>query len=297
MEEKILKLLLDYSFNGKIANDLGFVYELVEIVVNTRQLENYIIGIEPNDFKSKDYIVCATYTFYNKKILVDFDAIAYSLKCREGIASKFDSIFKQNLYRNIVIAQYILHELEHALQFKKADDQSDNSLEAELIRASFKLEQIVKNPNFLESICFDEQAILDLVSYIQNYRSLYNKYYEFNPTEKMAEVNSYKTIIASLESIKKEIIELSNHEIALFLNAMLTGYSKALKLNLCPTQIYLDGTNQKEKWKNFDFYDEEEEKLMQKVKREYGLEKRLMYGLPITHKEYSDLDKLIHISI
>ncbi len=301
MEEQILRLIYDYSINGLSVADPKFINKLVEIVVNERKLENYVTGIEFSSLtKDEETVVCAGYMPFQKKIVIDFKAIFYTLECQNGKVASFNSLLEQNMFMNLVITQYILHELEHALQTKKADDKINNLLEVKLIRISFKLEQAIKNPKFLEYFSTIEDKI-KLLIYLENYKKLYREFYRFNPTERMAEIYSYKTLIGSLELIKKQIIALYSYENSLLLKKLTAGYSEASetmfdmksnlwKASICPTQTYLYGTGQGEKWTGFDFYDDDTKKLIENVQREYTLSKRLALGLPITSLEQNRLE-------
>lgn len=79
-------------------------------------------------------------------------------------SSYYDQLFcslEQIMFRNFKIVQIILHELEHAFQNKQADDNFDNSIEAKLTRASFVLEQAMKNPRFLNDLLKGEIPVQD----------------------------------------------------------------------------------------------------------------------------------------
>lgn len=179
-----------------------------------------------------------------------------------------------------------MHELEHAYQHKLADNNMDNSIEIKLINASFVLEQAMKNPKFLTAICKGDIPAQDVIIYILQNRELYKNYYALNPTERLAQINSFGTIANMLEPIKKYIPNLHEFQNASLIEEMLKGYQESWSQGGCPTQVYLLGTRQSKVWSEFNFFDLNSSKLMANVSKEYNLSRRLHLGLPVTYSEY-----------
>ena len=120
---------------------------------------------------------------------------------------------------------------------------------------------------------------------MDDYENLYNEYYEINPMERMAQINSYRTIINCLESIKKQIPMLFTFNHAALAAEKIRGYESSWQEGLCPTHVYLKNTRKEDVWKSFDFYDENKAVLIKKVSNEYDLNKRLLLGLPVSPDE------------
>lgn len=120
-------------------------------------------------------------------------------------------------------------------------------------------------------------------------RKLEKKYYKFEPAERLAQINSYKTLLNALSFRKNEIERLYELEKNLLISETLNAHPEAKKLGGCPSFVYLNGVGRKDIWESLPFYDEEKEKLLENVTKEYSLEKRLTLGLPITSKEYKNL--------
>ena len=283
---EILKLVFDYSIKGKLA-DNKFVDKIVEIVVKNRNLHEYVRDVESFDAVG----IAASYDFLTRRIAVNYRNIysSFDVDLEHGI--KLFNILEQNMYKNLDIALVILHELEHALQHKQADTKECDSITLKLINASTRLVRAVKNPKFLVAQGLDNEiSPQQFAIYCEMERKLYKKYYLFTPMERMANVNSFNTIILSLEPIRQLVPILYGIEKAVLFKESAKVYQSAKKEGGCPTQVYLEGTRQGNVWTEFDFYDLNGEKLIENVSAEYDLGKRISLGLPISQDEFNMMD-------
>ncbi len=288
MELEILKLIYGYSVKGKLV-DSKFIDKLIEIVVTKKNIHNYVRDIRFTDeLEKNDYgAVCATYDFFSMEIAVDYESIQIVMGKRRHYDQLFCSL-EQMMFRNLTITEMILHELEHACQNKKADDKSDNSIEAKLINACLVLEQAMKNPRTLHALLKGK----DFSIYFEEYKRLYKQYYVFNPIERLAEVNVFQTIVNSIEPIEEYIPNLYEFEQASLVEAMLRGYTDSWNQGICPTQVYLFGTGQSNVWSELNFYNQEYSQLMKSVSDGYNnLTRKLSLGLPVSYDEYNIMDE------
>ena len=287
MELEILKLIYDYSVNGKLV-DSKFIDKIIEIVVSRKSLNNYVRNVRfTNKLEKNDYaVVCAAYSPLSMEMLVDYESIQIAMENRSYYDQLFHSL-EQIMFRNLTIAQYILHELEHAFQNKQADNKSDNSIEAKLVNASIVLEQAMKNPRVLNALLKGEIPAQDFIIYTLQNRELYKQYYALNPIERLAQVNSFRTIVDSIEPIKEYIPNLYEFKQASLVEEMLRGYTDSWNQGICPTQVYLFGTRQSNVWSELDFYDQDSGQLMKNVSDKYNLARRLSLGLPVSYDEYN----------
>ena len=287
MELEILKLIYDYSVNRKLI-DPKFIDKLIEIVVSKKSLNDYVRNVEfTNKLEKNDYMVeCAAYAPISMKILVDYESIQIAIENRSHYEQLFQSLEKI-MYRNLTITQYILHELEHAFQNKQADNKPDNSTETKLVSASFVIEQAMKNPRVLNALLKGEIPAQNFIIYALQNRKLKKQYYAFNPIERLAQINSFKTIINSIKPIKKYIPNLYEFKQASLVEEMVRGYASSWSQGICPTQVYLFGTKQSSVWSELDFYDQNLSQLIKNVNDGYTLAKRLSLGLPISYDEYN----------
>lgn len=284
MEVEILRLIYDYSVKGKIA-DSKFIDKIIEIVVTKRDLDDYVqdvIFIDQSD-KSDDELTFAYYDCPCRKISMDFGSIQLLLE-KNGRYDPLFNTLEQVMFRNFTITQIILHELEHAYQYMQTNNK-DNSIETKLIKVSFESALAMKM-KFLNG----EISNSDFVTY----KELLHQLYVFDPTERLAEVNSFRTVVSSVETIKDCVPSLYEFESASLTEAMLNGYVEAYeKGDASPTQFYLFSLGQSRVWSEFDFYDDNTEKLENKLRSKYNLSERFKLGLPVSDGEYQKTYSLL----
>lgn len=283
MESEILALIYDYSVKGKLV-DLKFIDKLIEIVVLRRDLNNYVQNVQfINELtKSPQEVTLGSYNPFTMTISIDYESIKIAMECERFYYSLFTTS-EQVWFRNLFITKVILHELEHAFQNKQVANELDDSIETKLVRACSVLEWLKKRMKIVNLI--DEDPLAE-------YDKLYNQYYHVNPSERLAEINSLKTIVNSLGQIKKRIPELYKAECVSLLNEMLREYLEDRnKCISCPTQVYLLGTKQDDIWYELDFYSEDYYQLLKNVSDQYSLDRRLSLGLPIDYDEHIKLLK------
>ena len=291
MELEILKLIYDYSVNGRLV-DVKFADQLVNLVVSKKGLNSYVRGIEFTDKLPKnDYeVACAGYDVLNMKISVDYVSMQILME-NQGYYDQLFNTFEQILFRNLTITQLLLHELEHACQNKQADCKNDNSIEAKLIKVSLTSVRALKNPRVLDALSKGEMSLKDFTNYILQNRKLYKLYYSLVPTERLANVYSFKTILNLLEPIRKSIPSLYEFEQASLFEAMLSGYSTFWSQDICPTHAYLQVSRRNNMLKEFDFYSEDAGQLLDNVSAKYTLARRLSLGLPVSKIEYCSAER------
>ena len=285
MKVEILKLIYDYSVKGKIA-DSKFIDKIIEIVVKKRDLDDYVQDVIFTDQLDKidDEVVFAEYDYFCRKISMDFESANILLKH----AGKYDPLFdtlEQVMFRNFTITQIILHELEHAYQYMQADNNIDNSVETKLVRESFRLELVI-NRKFLSGKISGSD--------FDTYKELCRQLYVFDPLERLAQINSFRTVVSSIEVIKDYVPGLYEFERASLTEAMLNGYVKAYdKGGVSPTQFYLLSLGQSRVWSKLDFYDDNPKKLENKLRSKYNLGERFKSGLPVSDGEYQKTYSLL----
>ena len=208
----------------------------------------------------------ARYT--EKNLFISLSALQlYFLNTKGNYISNFTGI-EYAMYLNSILSQVILHELEHIVQYKTVLTSNDS------------IEKTLLSSDLSKAKTEEEKKLL---------RKLEKKYYKFEPAERLAQINSYKTLLNALSLRKNEIERLYELEKNLLISETLNAHPEAKKLGGCPSFVYLNGVGRKDIWESLPFYDEEKEKLLENVTKEYSLEKRLTLGLPITSKEYKNL--------
>lgn len=138
-------------------------------------------------------------------------------------------------------------------------------------------------------------STLELINHIYDVRQKQKYFYKEDPTERLAQIKSYSTIVELLKQIGKESSCVLQVEQMYLLKEKIRGYSWKGIYMLPPTLVYLEGTDNIEEWKHFEFYDENNEVLQRKVETKYTLEKRLTLGLPVRKEEYQKVKNSITI--
>lgn len=257
MELEILDLIYDYSVKGNLF-DSKFINKLIEIVVAKKDMKDYVKDVSfDEELEGVAPPVVYFYCDSLRRILVDLQFLRDNIEkisCSTSLPLDFEKI----MFKNVTATQMVLHKLERPYQHKQINDNSNNSIESKLIKASLA----VKDQEFSEDKTY--------------FASLF-------PTERMAKVNSFRTMVLALEPIKRQIpnlFELENKQLS---DAMLVGYAQSWSqdTNKCPTEFFFRFTGQGEVWSQLDFYDSDRDKLNQNVQSKYDLPKRLTLGLPV----------------
>ena len=281
MELQILRLIYNYSVFNKTV-DKAFVEKIVEIYISNKGLKDYVKNIifTNNLHRNLFGSFTSSYDFLNKELLIDFKAMQNSVESMNEYNTFFNEL-ERLIFKNLIIAQIILHSLESAIQKKQIDDERDTSIETQLIRESFKFAEIISKKQI-------DPMSLDFYEFCRLKESIFY-YCNLDPAAKLADINSLQTILLSMEPIKKRIPNLYEFIEVSLEKIKLCGYQEPridIK-EVCPTQIFLNGFNPLS-WYKLDFYDLNNEQLMKNVTEKYTLDKRLSLGLPIYHSEYKN---------
>lgn len=250
MEEEILKLLYDYSLKGRIV-DKKFIEKIIEIITLKRSLTNQVLDLKIED--TQEDLVLATYKHKEKIVVFYKNNINKMLE----LLKKYDCLFtdfEKILYRNVFIIETILHEMEHAYQMKIINDLSNCNIDARLLRETFNED------------CLNEE--------------IYLKYYRVIPLERLAEFNSWFTMVNILKSISKKVSSLYEFTATVFIEECLRGYE-----DNNPSEEYFKSIN---KTKFYESIKKELEKS--------SLRLRVMYGMPIDLEEKHKLVRCLKTS-
>lgn len=252
---KMLRLLFDYSKYGKLI-DVYFVQNLINFLICEHSLDKYINRISIFENELNDY---ASYNFLTKDLtLYKLDALFE--KYREPVEKLNLNTFEHNLFLNLSVILFILHELNHAIQNKEIIQGKTNN-RSNLLNVNYQL--IMGNLN-----------VPDLKNY-------YVRMYEFLPMERMAELDAFKFIIDfwdfSVAPTIKKIIERS------YLKVQLMGYDNFYSP---PSKVFLESLGLNRLWEHYK-------------SNNYGdLNDRLYMGLEISEEEYNlQKDKIRSIVI
>ena len=296
MELELLKLIYDYSRNGLIA-DKHFIDKVVEKVVSKIGLHSFVNKVDfVNELNKIDNrYVLAVYNPHLGLISVDYQSLSIYMDDMSGYDDLFLD-FEQIMFRNILITQVLLHELEHALQYRQVNDESDNSIETELSRVSFKMWSLTSDLGLMNKICDDDELYNQFLVYKKLHETLLAKCYEVDPSERFADISSYKILAFICNEIRNSIPNLSEFIDTTYLESLLRGYKETYKKEECPTEIFLKEMKHISVWKKFDFYSQDSDELLANINDRYDLVRKLHLGLPISHEEYKDMRFILETS-
>lgn len=252
--ENILKIIYDKSINNRII-DYNDISKILELLIIDKQLSNYILDIDIQPIRSNNL---ASYSNYSKIITIYSETIELMINNIESNMLNTNK-FENTLYKNLSLVQVILHEVEHANQQKIA--YNENNLEAFILRLS----DLVK-PEYNE------------------------KLYEINPQERLAEINSYYSIIQIVNNYNSNnlyfISEVLNTDL---LKKQLRGYHYQNSTITVPIIDYFTLSNKSDFLNCFD--------LSQNVYENYDLNNRFKYGFPISINEYGKMSNKLILSL
>lgn len=298
MTVKLLKLLFDYSQQGKVV-DQNYMDKLVEIVVREEGLDNYVrrTKIVTDEIQkrniSSDRITLAVYSSLYKRISLYANNINKILECYEQYLPLFTPV-EQLFFRNIMISQIILHELEHANQERMIEeDYQKESLETTILRLSDK----IVRPRHIEKLLESGYPSHLITIYIKAKERHYKENYMTDPHERLAEIKSQQQILDMLELIKDITPNLVDYEGTSKIERLLRGYIEYdYDMISVPTFEYLQNPLAFEELSRFHCYQNNYDDSLKVAKKHYSLEERLTYGLSIDQKEYQYCQEVIQFS-
>lgn len=263
-QTELLRILFNYSIKEKIFDKeaINKIYNIIleALYVDEENLKGILI--------TKDSNIDALYRHQDKEILLNIEKIILTLK-DEPKKLKLDDI-QIYFYYNIQILLSIFHEIEHAKQLSIT---SSNGVYPRILFFG----KTLGGAN-LENMSREEK-----ISYVND---LYTKTYRYNPCERGAYIESagkIKKLVNEESYIDKNIINYLNY---LQIHNQLVGYTKENKRLVSPTEIFFRMINQETIWEIMPFYKDNDKVMISDIKRNYVLEERLKYGIPISQMEY-----------
>lgn len=286
MKEELLDLLYDYSSKGKLA-DKEYIEKFIAIVKKYKSLGNYLIGPYYLPYSTQNIDTLATYSFSIRKIQIFYKKIEETIKsdkfCDFMIPEK-EKVF----YKNVKLSQILLHELEHVNQAKIIEE--NDNLESRILRltgvgksseiVAIILKKMGYNDNKIESVLDDK-------------KSIYHKYYEFAPHERLAEIKSHEQLTSITSEIGDLVPNVNKLEEIYAIKSMLKGY-RIDNFLISPTVLYLIKQGEIGALKRFEWYGRNDYETLCKSKQLYDLEDRVRLGLPIDQKEYNAISKRLN---
>lgn len=133
------KIIVDISNKDKIIHKE--LYDVIDTIKKDDDLSDYLKKINIENTISNYYIF---YSPDDKNVYVNYNALIY--KTAQIIKDlSFEKKSNKLFFLNIVITRILLHEIEHAKQHRKIDNNRD--FEAKVLLSSNELEMILKKQN------------------------------------------------------------------------------------------------------------------------------------------------------
>lgn len=268
-----IKKIIDKYFKNNQCFDKQVIYDIIELIIKTRKYDSMIDSVNVSNQSDKKGVQ-GYYSPLEKNINV-------------VLPSDRNDVFDYNT----TLLHTLFHELEHVGQHKKCLENEPKNLETDLLSTCFKSNNYLEMlQNKLENNDLELGELFITVKqleFYEMYSKIINKQcYELLPSERQAEIKSFKYLIELLKKIdfKKDIDKmkaLKTH----YLIRKVMGYKYENDIVLAPTyelyRVILKLMNQSELqdeyFDNFDL-----------ISKQMPLEHRLYYGLRITPYEYKN---------
>ena len=264
--------------------------ELIEKIINYRveqddkTTKNKFNGVIFGETNWSGDIMCSC-DIDSGNIFVDY----------EKIMSEYIKVTKINmLQKNARIISYLFHEVNH---LKEDSIISLLNFESLLISySSFEVfyslvETKIKYLRHLINDCLYKK-ILEVKQ-----DNLYLKIYDKIPSERIANIRSYKEtfeIFNNYPNFKEKHLETLKYINEIYRDQYYLGYdnyNKKCKYYNGSLLDYLKIIKMTELLDDFDFYSPEPKIFLKKCSKEFDIEERMLYGLPVTLEETDELDK------
>ena len=276
MKSKLLKLLYEYSANGKLV-DGKYIQKLIEIVVDSKGIVDYAGGliITDKDSRLRDpNSLLAVY--YPNRMLKSYNTY-------QEMFSSTEELF----YKNLLVTQVVLHELEHANQRKIMD--KEESLEGDILRASLSKQDKDITIKLMQAGLTGKQ--IDLI--LETQKTMKSEGGLILPDERLAEIKSHQEIKDTLSEISDEVPNLIEFENASILESKLRGYTFDKGRIISPTIDYLISTGKSFALQKFEWFNKDSRTCLKNVQSLFSLDERLTYGLPIDNSEFMESSKTL----
>lgn len=297
MNEKILRLIYDYSVSGKLV-DRAYIEQLVDIVINSKGLNKYLRDIQFFQGKISDgdeSMTLASYFPNVKTIAIYLNGIISYLHS-SNVLECFLNFEETFFYKNMLITQVLLHELEHVDQYKKIETSHDS--ESEILKVSLARSAIANNDERMRKLLESGISLSEIMIYIKANQKKYEQNYETAPEERLAEIRSHGQLINIVNAISDYIPHLILIEQISILRNMIRGYEiHESGIIISPTINYLHSCGYGDRLKTFSWYSENYIDCIKKSSEMYSLSDRAMYGLPITGEEFYHIEEDIQYKI
>lgn len=265
IKNELYTLILDYINKNKQI-DFYFIRDVIDIFISYKKLQDFYESFVI-DNKIKEL---GRHNAYEKIIKLNFKKIYQKAKENSNLFNEDD----YRIYCHIEILKTLLHELEHVDQEKKKKE--NKTLEDRILIESYKRRD--------KTLIFSDQLANDLIDLnfktlsslfieVLKYKHLYDKYYNLDPSERLANIISISMCADICELLEKENI-YDFFKLRLYCDLLVAYNQKSI-----PTKYYIEKLN-----KDFTFWEQIE--LQSKC---LNSNKRASLGLELSNDEFNEL--------
>lgn len=268
MFDRIFEIVYNYSLNKKFIGNKA-IEEICNIITYNIDFSKVLKRIcIYNKIFTFDY---AYYDYDEKLININIEKIiTNSIEDFKGLLSS-ESLY---LFINLYILKVLFHELNHALQIKYIN-KKNNDVETILLLYSY----------------FTLNIFLTINSNFKQNTLLYKKTYNYNPAERLAEIDALSCIIKFIDKQQCVNINIKKLFQVQLINTQLLKYKSIFKNIQVPSYLFLSKIGFERVWNSFDFMSDGYENQLKLAMKYYSLEDRLKLGLPISNDEYFSMIK------
>lgn len=275
LEERLTKLVYDYSSKGKLADGI-FIDIALTLGIHDYDIYNYVKSYEIDN--SRNYLPTG-YSIDKRYIRIDQNALLEDginrVRQEENVGIT-STAFVKNLKVNLSVVSGVINVLSHAVQYKTCLEGPDN-IEKEVLELALERNlKLVRKEN-LPPETLGYNMLLD---------SKYQEeiYYRALPSERMAEINGLefeKNISKLISDDRKDNLDtytdwkLVSGQINTYAAQSPTSFIKCINENLKVSTGLPYGETDLDKI----------EEMYREKSKNYSLERRLYLGLPITEEE------------
>lgn len=274
MEDKLLKIVYDYSKSNKYL-DYDAIEEIISIIVSNYKLEDYVKDVHlsyksSNNNLNKHAREVMSYNFQFKEIILNVDGLTYFLSNNNYSGST--ALFKTNF----TLLQFILHEIEHSRHYKIMDFSDDDLSKLLKIIYGLSLDSFEKTSSIVDKLSDEGYNFSEIFNFFEAKRKRYEKFYDLNPVERIAEIDSNKSILNIMKDEKNILKDIYIYFYYNYLYNYLRGYKYKNGLLVAPTKEYILKMDNKK----ID--------LLNEINVGYSVQDRMYMGFPITNMEYEE---------
>ena len=279
MKQEYLEELISFSNKDKFVSKELIEKIIYDIVDEECRLNQVIFGDTSwgGDVKCSCDINC-------RNILVNY----------ESINKDYNSSKKKPLQKNLILLSYLFHEVQHL-----KEDSIIKLLNFESLLISYSsfdvFFQLAESKLKHMRCLIGEDLYKKIVEKKQD--QLYLKIYYKIPGERIANIRAYKQVFETIYNypgFEEKYIDDFKFINNLYKDQYYLGYdnyNKKGKYYKGPLLDYLKFIKMTELLDTFDFYSPVPKIFLKKCSKEFDIEERMLYGLPVTLEETDELDK------